>query len=121
MKFLRTDHTRFLKLGKKRRKNQVWRAAKGKHSKIRRRRKGYPLRPAIGYRRDAKLSGKVEGLVPILVHNLKELELANKNSIIIIARIGARKKLAIIKKAEEKGIKIMNVGGKKWTYQRRNH
>ena len=39
-KFIRTDYWRMSKLGAGRKKLQVWRRAKGKHSKMRRRRKG---------------------------------------------------------------------------------
>jgi large subunit ribosomal protein L32e len=112
-KFLRTDIRRFLKLGKSRRKLQVWRAARGVHSKIRRKRKGYPVMPTVGYKTSKKEYGKIGGLKPVLVHNLKELDKAGKNLIVIIARIGAKKKLEIIKKAQERGIKIANIGGQK--------
>jgi large subunit ribosomal protein L32e len=113
MKFIRTDYWRSSKLGKNRKKLQVWRRAKGRHSKIRRRRKGYPAMPVIGYRTEKKGRDKIDNLDPILVHNLKDLENVPKNSIIIIARIGAKKKMTILKRAEEKRLKIANLGGKK--------
>jgi|SRR3989338_4043035 len=111
-KFLRTDYMRLSKLGKNRKKLQVWRRARGMHSKIRRRRRGYPEMPLIGRRKPSKDIGKIKGLTPILVHNVKELNKADKNSIIIIARVGARKKLDILKVAEQTNLKIFNVGGK---------
>lgn len=113
-KFLRTDHMRHSRLGKNRKKKQVWRRARGKHSKIRRKRMGYPVMPTIGYATPRKDSGKVEGKIPLLVHNAAEMKKANQNSIIILARVGARKKLELIKLADEMKIKIMNLGGKKW-------
>lgn len=112
-KFLRTDWTRHSRLGKNRKKLQVWRRARGKHSKIRRKRMGYPVMPTVGYMTERKDSGKIDGLTPILVHNLAELSLANKNSIVILARVGAKKKLDLIKKAEEMKLRIHNLGGKK--------
>ena len=110
-RFLRTDYMRLSKLGKNRKKLQVWRRARGMHSKIRRRRRGYPEMPLIGRATPRKEVNKVNGLVPALVHNLDELGRATKNNIIIIARIGAKKRIELIKKAKEINLKILNIGG----------
>lgn len=112
-KFLRTDYMRYSRLGKKRKKLQVWRRARGKHSKIRRKRFGYPVMPTVGYMTARKDAGKIDGLKPLLVHNLNELSQADKNSIVILARVGAKKKIELMKKAEEMKIKICNAGGKR--------
>ena len=112
-RFLRSDTRRHLRLGKKRRKLQKWRNPRGRHNKIRRQRRNYPLRVKIGYKSPVAQSGLIDNLRPILVHNLKEVSSLKKDSIIIIARIGAKKKLEVIKKANELGLKIMNIGGKK--------
>lgn len=114
-KFLRTDYMRISKLGKNRKKLQVWRRARGKHSKIRRKRFGYPSKPEVGYKTARKESGKIHGLMPLLVHNVSDLSKAGKDSIIIIARVGAKNKLEIIKKAEEMKLRIFNLGGKNET------
>ena len=105
-KFVRTDFWRHSKLGKHRKKLQVWRRARGMHSKIRRMRRGYPVMPTIGYKTKRTEAGKVQGLIPVLVHNTKELENLTKNNIVIIAHVGARKRLEILKKADEMKIKI---------------
>jgi len=112
-KFLRSDTCRFLRIGKKRRKLQKWRRARGKSNKIRLGRVGCPSMPKVGFKTPRKTAGKVQGLTPKLVHNVAELEKLTKNDIAILARIGARKKLELIKKADELKIKIMNLGGKK--------
>jgi len=115
-KFIRTDYWRMSRLGKGRKKLQVWRRARGKHSKIRRRRKGYPAIPIIGYKQARKDSGKVLGLLPVLVTNFKDLEtIKSTQGAIISSRLGAKKKIEIIKKAESMKIKILNMskGAKK--------
>ena len=112
-RFLRTDYMRLSKLGKNRKKLQVWRRARGMHSKIRRRRRGYPEMPLIGRRTPKKETNKVNGLTPVLVHNLNELGRTTKNNIIIIARIGAKRKIELIKKAKEMNLQILNLGGSK--------
>lgn len=111
-KFLRSDTSRHLRLGKKRRKLQKWRNPRGRHNKIRRQRRNYPLRVKIGFKGPVADSGKVEGYTPVLVHNIKEVSSLKKGSIVILARIGARKKLEVIKKADELGLRILNAGGK---------
>lgn len=107
--FKRQETHRHSRLGKKRKKLQTWRRPKGRDSKMRLKMKSYPISPTIGHRSSKKDSGKIKGLTPIIVHNLKDLGKCDKNSIIIIAKIGAKKKLDIIKKAQEKNIKILNV------------
>ena len=117
-KFLRRDISRFSKLGKKRKKLQIWRKPKGRDNKMRLKRKSYPSLVSIGYKTPKKDSGKVNGLLPVLIHNLKELEALGKDSAAVIAKIGAKKKLELIKKADELKIKILNVkqGAKKWNW-----
>lgn len=113
-KFLRTDYWRLSKLGKRRRKLQVWRRARGKHNKMRRRRKGYPAIPMIGYKQARKDSGKVKGLLPVLVNNMSDLgKIKSGQGAILSSTLGARKRIEVIKKAESMKIKIMNLGGTK--------
>lgn len=113
-KFVRSDTTRHLRLGKKRRKLQVWRRPRGRHNKIRRKRFGYPLQPGVGFCSPKASSGKINNKVPMLIHNLKELSKATKNNVIIIARVGAKKKLDLLKKAAEMNLEIINLRGAKW-------
>jgi large subunit ribosomal protein L32e len=112
-KFLRVDTVRFLRLGKRRRKLQKWRRARGKSNKLRLGRAGYSSVPKVGFKTPKKEAGRISGLIPQLVHNVRELESLGKNNIAILARVGARKKLEMIKKAEELKIQIVNMGKKK--------
>lgn len=112
-RFLRAETNRFLRIGKKRRKLQKWRRARGKSNKLRLGKIGHPLVPKVGFKTQRNEAGKVNGLMPTLVHNIKELQSLGKDEIAIVARIGARKKLELIKEAEKLKIKILNLGGKK--------
>ncbi len=112
-KFIRSDTRRHLRLGSKRRKLQKWRKPRGRHNKIRRKRYSYPIAPTPGLKKPIELANKIQGLTPVLVHNTKELSVLDKSSIAILARVGAKKKLELIKMAEEKKIKIANLGGKR--------
>ncbi len=111
-KFLRQDIMRHIKLGKHRKKIQKWRRPKGMHSKMRNKRKGYPASPGVGYKAAKKDKGKINGLIPKMIQNMKDLENTNNKNIVIISKkLGARKKIEIIKRAEEMKLKIFNVKG----------
>ena len=112
-KFLRVDTNRFSRIGKNRRKLQKWRRARGKSNKLRLGRAGYSQVPRVGFRTSRNESGRIKGLIPKLVHNVNEISALTKDNGVIIARVGARNKLEIIKKADELKIKILNLGGKK--------
>ena len=107
--FFRRTWNRYSKLGKGRKKKRVWRRPTGRDNKIRERRKGYPARVSIGYSGDKKLKGKINNKTPVLVNNVKEMERINENQIIIIGKIGKRKKIELIKMAREKSIPIYNI------------
>lgn len=99
--FLRRDSIRHSKLGNKRPKLQKWRKPKGRDNKMRLKRKGYPKVVSIGYKKPKREQ-------PVLVYNIEDLKNLTKESKIILARVGMRKKLEIIKHAQENKIKILN-------------
>ena len=102
-KFQRRDTVRYSKLGKNRKKLQKWRKPKGRDNKMREKRKGYPKSPSIGYKKPASIK-------QILVYNLKDLNSVDKKKPVILAKVGAKKKLELIKKASELQLNILNIG-----------
>ncbi len=111
-KFIRQDYMRYSKIGKGRKKLQKWRRPKGRHSKMRLKRKSYPASPNIGYASPKKELGKINGMSPVLVHNLKDMRSLEKNNLIIISgKVGAKKRLEMIKLAEEMKLKVHNLPG----------
>jgi large subunit ribosomal protein L32e len=113
-RFLRADTFRYKRIGSHSRKLQKWRRPRGKHNKLRLKRFGHPACPSVGYKTKKTNTGKVCGLKPVLIANLASLDSVGKDNIAILSRkLGAKKKLEIIKKAEEKKIKILNIGAKK--------
>ena len=110
MKFIRRDFKRFSKIGKNRKKLQKWRKPKGMDNKMREKRFGYPKCPGVGYKSSRKDSGKIDGLVPIRVLNVKGLEKVGKENLVIVGKVGAKKKMEIIKKATKKKLRILNLG-----------
>jgi len=113
-KFLRVETQYFSRIGKGRKKIQTWRRPRGKQNKIRLNRFSYPVQPGIGFGTPRSESGKVKGLYPMLITTQSDVEKLTKENIAIISRkIGAKKKIQIIKQITDKGFKIQNVGGKK--------
>ncbi len=109
MKFIRRNWSKFSRLGKKRKNKQTWRRAKGRHSKIRNKRKGYPAKVTIGYKTEKKGRGFIANKKPVLVHNLKDIGMIKQGEIVIVGKIGNKKRIEIAKKAKEKGIPIHNL------------
>lgn len=107
MKFLRRTHNRYSKLGKRRKKKQIWRRPTGRDNKMRERRRGYPARVSIGYK-------NVEKEKKVVISNIKELEKIDRKSIIVIGNVGKKKKIEIAKKAKEMKIEISNLNIKKF-------
>ncbi len=100
MKFLRRDSFRFGKFNRK--KNQKWRKPTGRDNKMREKRRGYSAVVSIGY----KNSDRKE---QIIIKNLNDLEKVTKNDLIILGKIGKKKRLEIMEKAKSKGIKFSNL------------
>ncbi len=110
-KFLRSETVRHLRLGKNRRKLQKWRKSRGRHSKFRRNRAGYPSSPTVGYKRQRSIAGLIKGKRPIVVINMNELERADKMGRIVISRrVGAKNRIELLRKAREMNFEIS--GGK---------
>ena len=109
MKFLRRDIGFHIRIGKKRRKKQVWRRPKGRDNKMRESRKVRPPLVSIGYKR------KREKKSTIIVHNLQDIEKIHRgHDIIILGKVGRKKKTEVLKKASEMKIAFQNINTKKF-------
>ncbi|HLC77013.1 MAG TPA: eL32 family ribosomal protein [archaeon] len=95
-RFKTQDYFRYKKLGKR------WRKPVGLQSKLRLKKGGSGLRPAMGY-------GTVNKLRPLLVYNINDLQKDVSNGILIAGSVGRKKTAAIAAKAKELNIKIINM------------
>lgn len=114
-RFVRRSTLKYSRMGKGRPKLQRWRRAVGRHSKIRKNRFGYTKSPRIGFKSAKKESGRINGKMPMLIRNMNDISKLDKGNILIIARsVGAKKKIELIKKANEMNLEILNIraGGK---------
>lgn len=116
-KFLRRTWSRYAKLGKGRKKKQVWRKPTGRDNKMREKRRGYPAVVSIGYSTDKEARGKLKEKTPITINNVNDLEKIGKNEIGVIGNVGKKKKLDIAKKAKEKKIELYNMNPEKYLEQ----
>lgn len=88
-----------------------WRYPHGRQAKVRRGFKGRPLAPSIGWGSPKELKGlHPSGYEEVLVHNVAQLEQVNasKQAIRIAARVGRKKRAAILKRAAELNLKVLN-------------
>ncbi len=88
-----------------------WRKPRGKHSKVRQKHRGKRLMPSIGYRIPAKLRGinragyrEVRVSAPSDIGRLDP----KKEMAVIASSVGRKKRLEIMKAAEDAGVGITN-------------
>jgi large subunit ribosomal protein L32e len=92
----------------------AWRKPKGIDSKMRRQDKGWPALVRIGYRGPAEARGiHPSGHYEHLVHTVAELERLTPGTDVarIGSTVGARKRAAILARAKELGIRVLNPTG----------
>jgi len=103
--FIRQESWRYIRV------KENWRRPRGIDSKMRLKKKGKPPLPSVGYRVPRLVRGRhPSGFIEVLVHNVKELEGIDpsKYAVRIGASVGKRKRIEIIKKADELGIRVLN-------------
>lgn len=88
-----------------------WRRPRGIDNKIKKKIKGWPKMPNVGYRgpkavRDLHPSGYRD----LLIYNISMLDKVNphKDAIRLSRNIGRRKKIEIIQRADKLGIRVLN-------------
>ena len=108
-KFIRMNSWRIKRLEDK------WRSPRRSlDNKIRLQRKGFPPLVKIGYRGPSKARYlHPSGFQEVIIYSPQDLEKVDPatQAARIASTVGRRKRIEIIKKAEEKGIRILNIGG----------
>src|SRR3989338_9050698 len=103
---------RNFKKNKRARVTGEWRAPKGLHNKLRRRRRGIGQWVMPGYRMPVAVRGMTrEGLLPTIVENLEQMKAldAAKQIAIIKANAGKKSRIEMVKEAVKKKAKIQNI------------
>jgi len=109
-KFVREESWRYKRV------KQSWRSPRGKTSRVRRSKKGWPPVVKIGYSKPASLRGlHPSGMREIMIYRPQDLEKINPK--VQVARIahavGENKRLLILDEAEKRNIRVLNPGPKK--------
>lgn len=113
-KFVRHTSHKYSKLGLRRKKKQIWRRPTGRDNKMREKRRGHPAVVSVGYSTDKKTRGSVMKKTPVIIRNINDLKKVEKNQIAIIGNIGKKKKIEIVKKAQELKIEIYRLNIEKF-------
>ena len=113
-KFLRRKVHAYSKLGKGRKKKQVWRRPTGRDNKMREKRRGYPAVVAIGYGSEKTTKGMLKDKNPIKIMNISDLNKISKEDIAVIGAVGKKKKLEIAAEAKKMKIEIYNMNPDKF-------
>lgn len=106
-KFVRQESWRYDRLA------ENWRKPKGKDNKMRKQMSGVPAIVKIGYGGPRAARGlHPSGYTDHVVHNIAELLALDprKDAARLGHTVGKKKRLEIIAKAKEKGVKILNAG-----------
>src|SRR3989338_1001078 len=96
----------------KKRLSKKWVKPKGVHAKVKLKRSGHPMPVSSGYGSPRDERGRSrEGLIVRIVNNENELEKtdAKREGVIIARGVGMKKKLFLLGKANERGIKVLNL------------
>ncbi len=104
-KFRRQENWRYKRL------KENWRKPRGIDNKMRRKVKGWPSLPNIGYRCPKDSRGvHPSGLLEVRVYNVDDLDKVRPDvEVVRIAHtVGARKRIEILNKAKEIGIHVIN-------------
>ena len=109
VKFLRRTWNRYNKLGKKKKKKQVWKKPKGRHNKMRKKRKGYPKVVSIGYRKNKSERKNIR-----IIRSLEDLENIKKNEVLVLGNVGKKKKIEISEKAKKMKVSFQNLNIEKF-------
>ena len=97
--------------GIKKRVGDRWRTPRGHQSKMRHGFRGYPIKVSSGWRSPVEVRGlDPKGHEFVIVFNVKDLDNLKKNvAIVISGNVGNKKRLAIVEKAEQLKITVLNI------------
>ncbi|PLC67897.1 50S ribosomal protein L32e [Vulcanisaeta sp. EB80] len=107
-RWMRMDEWRFLRIAHR----ESWRRPKGNDNKIRLEIKGYPKRVKVGYGKPRLVRNlHPTGFKLVTVHRPEDVDKVDptKEAIVIGRTVGLRKRVEIVRKAIERGVRVINV------------
>jgi large subunit ribosomal protein L32e len=107
-RWMRMDEWRFLRVAHR----ESWRRPKGDDNKIRLEIKGYPKRVKVGYGKPRLVRNlHPTGFKLVIVHRPEDVDKVDptKEAIVIGRTVGLRKRVEIVRRAIERGVRVINV------------
>lgn len=107
-RWMSMDEWRFLRIAHR----ESWRRPKGNDNKIRLEIKGYPKRVKIGYGKPRLVRNlHPTGFKLVTVHRPEDVDKVDptKEAIVIGRTVGLRKRVEIVRRAIERGVRVINV------------
>jgi len=107
-RWMSMDEWRFLRVAHR----ESWRRPKGDDNKIRLEIKGYPKRVKVGYEKPRLVRNlHPTGFKLVIVHRPEDVNKVDptKEAIVIGRTVGLRKRIEIVRRAIERGVRVINV------------
>ncbi|WP_243666192.1 50S ribosomal protein L32e [Vulcanisaeta sp. JCM 16159] len=107
-RWMRMDEWRYLRVAH----GEHWRRPRGDDNKIRLEIKGYPKRVKVGYGKPRLVRNlHPSGFRLVIVHRPEEVDRVDptREAIVIGRTVGLRKRIEIVKRAIERGVRVINV------------
>nr|WP_229709973.1 50S ribosomal protein L32e [Vulcanisaeta souniana] len=107
-RWMRMDEWKYLKVAH----GEHWRRPRGNDNKIRLEIKGYPKRVKVGYGKPRLVRNlHPSGFRLVIVHRPEDIDRVDptRDAVVIGRTVGLRKRIEIVKRAIDKGVRVINV------------
>ncbi len=113
-KFRVEEWVHYSRLGRRRKKLLKYRKARGRDNKVRLKMKGHLRNVDIGFKGEKSKRGLIEGKIPVLIYNLNDLSKLKEKEIVVLGKIGNKKRIEIADYCLKNKTKLLNLNPEKF-------